>query len=94
MSVGASTPELRKHIRAIEEGNRAEAEWMSDARLDELASFCDLAVSHLISAREGAWRRDQGLAGVHLGHARGALILALKFFNALSSDASGKGGAA
>ncbi len=91
MSVGASTPELKWHLREIERGNRLEADWMSDARLEELVGLCDLVASHVISAREGAWRRDQGLAGVHLGHARGALILALKFFNSLPPDASGKG---
>lgn len=92
--VDTSTPELRKHIRAIEAGNRLEAEWMADERLEELVGFCDLVVSHAISAREGAWRRDRAVAGVHLGHARGALILALKFFNSLPSDASGKWGEA
>ncbi len=67
---------------------------MADERLGQIVEFCDLVVSHAISAREGAWRRDQAVAGVHLGHARGALILALKLFNSLPSDAGGKGGVA
>ena len=91
MSVCAPTPELKKHQREIEVGNRRDAEWMADERLDELVSLCDIVSSHSISAREAAWRRDQTLLGTHLRHARNGLVLALKTFNLLPSDTDGGG---
>ena len=35
MNVRAQTPELAKHLRAIEEDNRRDREWMADERLEE-----------------------------------------------------------
>ena len=86
MSSCTPIPELKRHLREIEEGNRRDADWTADDRFEELVMLCDIVTSHTISAREGAWRRDQELAGAHLRHARDGLKLALKTFNALSCD--------
>jgi hypothetical protein len=83
MSASAQTPELKRHLRDIEEGNRRSAEWLADDwDTDELIRLCGLVASHAISAGEAARRQDPGLTGTHLRHRRGALILALKVFNA------------
>jgi hypothetical protein len=82
----APGPELRKHLGAIQAGNRLDREWMSDERFNEIAWFSDIVGSHLISAREAAFRRDRSLLGDHLRHAREGLVLALKTFNILPSD--------
>jgi hypothetical protein len=79
----APGPELRKHLGAIQAGNRLDREWMSDERFDEIVSFCGIVASHCTSAAEAAWRRDQALTGTHLRHAREGLMLALKTFNVL-----------
>ena len=42
-----SSPELRKHSRAIEAGNCIDRLWMEDERFDEIVSLCDIAASHL-----------------------------------------------
>ena len=86
----APGPELRKHLLAIEAGNLVDREWMSDERFDEIVSFCGIVASHCTSAAEAAWRRDQVLTGTHLRHAREGLMLALKIFNMLPSDAGGR----
>jgi hypothetical protein len=86
----ASPPELKKHLRAIEAGNRVDRLWMEDERFDELVSLCGIASSHCTSAAEAAWRRNQALTGTHLRHAREGLMLALKIFNLLPSDAGGR----
>jgi hypothetical protein len=88
MNARAQTPELAKHLRAIEEDNRRDREWMADERLAELVFLCEIVSSHSTSAREAAWRRDQTLLGMHLRHAREGLILALKTFNALPPEVS------
>ena len=78
----APTPELTKHLRKIEEGNRLDAEWMADDwATEDLVRILGILASHAVSAREAAWRQDPGLTGTHLRHARGALILAMKVFN-------------
>jgi hypothetical protein len=78
---GASTPELRRHRRAIEAGNSVDRLWMEDDRFDEIVSLCGIAASHCTSAAEAAWRRDKALTGTHLRHAREGLMLALKTYN-------------
>ena len=83
------TPELTRHLRAIAECSRRDREWMADDRFDELVWLLDISISHLISAREAAWRRDQRLLGTHLGHGREALILALKTSKALPEASVG-----
>jgi hypothetical protein len=88
VSVCAPIPELGKHLRAIEEGNRGDREWMAEERLAELVTLCDIVASHSTSAREAAWRRDQALLRTHLRHAREGLVLALKTFNSLPGDPS------
>jgi hypothetical protein len=55
--------ELRKHFREIESGNRADRLWMEDERFDEIVSLCEIARSHLVSAREAGYRRDRSLLG-------------------------------
>ena len=91
MNTRTQTPELAKHLRAIEEGNRRDALWMADERLDELVFLCDIVASHSIIAREGARMGDQALLETHLRHAREGLMLALKTYKALPSDASEDG---
>jgi len=83
----AQTPELKRHLREIAEGNRRDREWMAVDRLEEVVGLCDLVASHAISASEGARRRDQALLGEHLRHARGALVLAIGVFKSLPFDA-------
>ncbi len=87
---GAPLPELKKHLRAIESGNQIDRLWMEDERFDELVSLCDIAGSHLISAREAGFRRDRSLLGDHLLRARNGLRLAIQTFNMLPSDAAGR----
>ena len=70
MNAQAPIPELARHLRAIEDDNRRDREWMAEERLDELIFLCEIVSSHSISAREAAWRRDQPLLGAHLRHAR------------------------
>jgi hypothetical protein len=83
MNAPGRSPELKKHLREIEEGNRRDAEWLADDwTTEELVKLCDIVASHSVSAREAAWRQDPCLTGTHLRHARGALILAIKVFNA------------
>jgi hypothetical protein len=86
--MNAPTPELAKHLRAIEAGNQRDHEWMADERFDESVLLCDIVISHLISAREAAWRRDQKLLGDHMRHAWEGLQAARSLFKALPSDAS------
>jgi hypothetical protein len=88
MNVRTPTPELAKHLRAIEEGNRRDREWMADERLDELVFLCEIVASHCTSAREAAWRRDQTLLGDHMRHAWEGLQAARSLFKALPTDAS------
>lgn len=88
MNTQAPIPELARHLRAIKQGNRRDAEWMAEERLDELVFLCDIVRSHSTCASEAAWRRDQALLGTHLRHSREGLILALKTFKALPSDTS------
>jgi hypothetical protein len=76
-------PELAKHLRAIEEDNRRDREWIADERFDEIVLLCDIVRSHSICAAEAAWRRDRALVSDHLNHAREAMKLVLKTFNAL-----------
>ena len=82
----ASSPELRKHLRAIDSGNRIDRLWMEDERFDEVVSLCDIADSHLVSAREAGFRRDRSLLGDHLRRARDGLRLAIQTFNMLPAD--------
>ena len=61
MSASAQTPELKKLLRDIEEGNRRSAEWLADDwGTEELVRLCDLVASHAISATEAARRQDPG----------------------------------
>ena len=92
MIASRPSPELSKHLRAIEESNRAYRDWIAgeagdadDVRFNEIRTLCNIAASHGISAGEAAYRQDQNLLGEHLRHAREALVLALKAFNALGS---------
>ena len=59
---------------------------MEDERFDEIVSLCDIACSHLVSAREAAFRKDRSLLGEHLGQARDGLRLVLRTFNLLPAD--------
>ena len=70
--------------------NQIDRLWMEDERFDELVSLCDIAGSHLISAREAGFRRDRSLLGDHLLRARNGLRLAIQTFNMLPSDAAGR----
>jgi hypothetical protein len=81
-----SSPELRKHLRAIEASNRTYRLWMEDERFDEIVSLCDIADSHLVSAHEAGFRRDRSLLGDHLRRARDGLRLAIQTFNMLPVD--------
>jgi hypothetical protein len=81
-----SSPELRKHLRGIEASNRIDRLWMEDERFDEVVSLCDVADSHLISAREAGFRRDRSLLGDHLRRARDGLKLAIQTYNMLPAD--------
>ena len=86
MSAHAHPPELKKHLREIEEGNARDVEWMADGwNTDGLVRLCGIVASHARSAGEAAWRQDRGLTRMHLGHTRSALILALKAFNAATA---------
>jgi hypothetical protein len=87
MNALAPSPELARHQRAIDEGNRRDREWMVDERLEEIVRLCGLIDSHVISAGQAAWRRDQALLGYHLGRARADLISALQAYKALPPDA-------
>jgi hypothetical protein len=87
------SPELAKHLWAIEEGNRRDREWMADERLDEIVFLCDVVASHSISALEAGRRGDKPLLGTHLLHAREGLMLALKTYKALPSEAASEGSA-
>jgi hypothetical protein len=88
MNARAQTPELAKHLRAIEEDNRRDREWMADERLEEILRLCALLNSQVISASQAAWRRDQALLGYHLRCARAEFISALQTYNALPPEAS------
>jgi hypothetical protein len=88
MNARTPTPDLARHLRAITEGSQRDREWMADERFDEIVFLCDIAISHLISAREAGWRRDRALFGTHIGHGREGLILTLKAFKALPSESS------
>ena len=70
--------ELEAHKRVIEQSNRAARAWDCDEKFDELFRLCAIVGSHMISAGEAAWRQDEKLLTTHLGHAREALILALR----------------
>ena len=85
-SAQAMSPELRKHLRAIETSNRIDRTWMEDERFDEIVSLCDIAESHLGSAGVAAFRKDRSLLGDHLLHARDGLRLAIQTFNLLPPD--------
>jgi hypothetical protein len=91
MNAPAPSPELAKHLRAIEEDNRRDREWLADEHFDEIAFHIEIVSSHLVSAREAARRRDQGLLGYHLRHAWDDLAAARRVFKALPSEASDGG---
>jgi hypothetical protein len=91
MNARAPTPELAKHLRAIEEGNRVDREWMADERLEEILRLCALISSQVISASQAAWRRDQALLGYHLNQAWNDLQSARREFKALPPE-TGEGG--
>ena len=76
-------PELAKHLRQIADSNRLDRGWMADERFDEIMSLCDIAASHLTSAREAAFRRDQTLLKTHLGHAVESVKLTVNLHNLL-----------
>jgi hypothetical protein len=84
------TPDLKKHLRAIDAGNHVARFRMEDERFDAIESLCNIAGSHCASAALSSWRRDKDLTGIHLRHARNALVLVLKVFNTLPSDAGGR----
>jgi hypothetical protein len=88
MNARAPIPELAKHLRAIEEDNRRDREWMGDERLELIVRLCGLIDSHVICAGQAAWRGDQALLGYHLSRARVDLISALQTYKALPPEAS------
>ena len=91
MNARVPTPELAKHLWAIDESNRHDREWMAEDRLNEIVFLCDVVASHSISAREAGRRGDKPLLGTHLLHAREGLMLALKTYKALPSEAASEG---
>jgi hypothetical protein len=65
MNARAQTPELAKHLRAIQEGNRDDREWMAEDRYDSLIEMSDRAISLWLSIREGAFRRERQTLDIH-----------------------------
>jgi hypothetical protein len=88
MNVRTPTPELAKHLRAIEEGNQRDREWMADEHFDEIVRLIEIVSSHLICAREAGRRGDQGLLGYHMSAAWDDLRSARREFKALPSHAN------
>jgi len=70
--------ELAAHRRQIAHENRQARAWNTEEKFEEMIRLASIVESHVVSAREAAWRQDEALLRTHLGHAREALILALK----------------
>jgi hypothetical protein len=88
MSAPVQSPELKAHLRAIEESNRSYREWIAgetgdadDSRFNEIITLANIAASHGVSAGEAAWRRDENLLAGHLKHLREAVVLTLRVYN-------------
>jgi hypothetical protein len=88
MNARAPIPELTKHLRAIDEGNRRDREWMAEERFDEIVRLIEIVSSHLICAREAGRRGDEGLLGYHMSAAWDDLQSARREFKALPSHAN------
>jgi hypothetical protein len=73
-----TTPELKRHLSEIAADNKRDRVWMAGERYEELVRLCGIVESHMVSAREAAWRMDAELLKTHLGHARQGLILVLQ----------------
>jgi hypothetical protein len=78
-------PELRAHLKEIEEGNLRAREWANDATCDELVSLLGIAGSHCRISAEAAWLGDRALTEDHMRRARDALVLAIRHFNGLKT---------
>jgi hypothetical protein len=65
MNSRAQTPELAKHLRTIQDGNRADREWMADERYESLVEMSDRAISLWLSIREAARRRERAPLDMH-----------------------------
>ena len=88
MTTPATTPELAKHLRAIDESNRRDREWMADDRFDALIEFADRAISLWISIREASYRHERATLDIHCPQIRILTLGAFKTVRALPPEAS------
>ena len=77
------TPELAKHMRKIEDGNRVDRCWMEEERLAELEHLCDIVSRHFSIAREAASVRDRKVLGDYIRSGVENVRQALKVFKLL-----------
>jgi len=86
--MNAPSPELAKHLRAIEEANQRDAEWMADDRFDALVEFADRAISLWRSLREASYRRERATLDIHCPQIRILTLGAFATVKALPSEPS------
>jgi hypothetical protein len=92
MNARAQTPELAKHMRAIQEGNRRDREWMADDRFDALVEMSDRAISLWLSIREGAYRRERATLDIHCPQIRALTLGAFETVKILPPESVGNAG--
>jgi hypothetical protein len=88
MNARPQTPELTKHLRSIEAGNRLDREWMADERFDALIEMSDRAMSLWLSIREAAYRRERATLEIHCPQIRALTLGAFETVKALPPVAS------
>ena len=86
--MNAPSPELAKHRRAIEEGNRLDRDWMADERFDALVEMSDRAMSLWLSIREAAYRRERATLEIHCPQIRALTLGAFETVKLLPSERS------
>jgi hypothetical protein len=86
--MNAPSPELAKHRRAIEEGNRLDRDWMADERFHALVEMSDRAMSLWLSIREAAYRRERATLEIHCPQIRALTLGAFETVKALPPVAS------
>jgi hypothetical protein len=88
MNAPARTPELARHLRALEEGNRSDREWMADERFEALVEMSDRAISLWVSIREASYRRERATLDIHCPQIRALTLGAFETVKALPLEPS------
>lgn len=87
--MNAPSPELKKHQRAIEEGNRIDRVWMANDRYDALVEMSDRAISLWISIREASFRRERRTLDIHCPQIRVLTLGAFETVKMLPAESEG-----